>query len=152
MTSHNFFFAQKFIVLGKVDFLFLSVFFIFIFTKKNSPIFEMLSSIQRTGCEKLLCMRSYAKIDFTRNSQNNVFFYRLLEIFSFSRKVPCQTWNFGSNRNRRVVKIFLHKRLRLNFLGKNYNSRKCQLSELLIIFWTFLDNSPAKADIIGLID
>ena len=39
-----------------------------------------------------------------------------------------------------MVKLFF-------FQMKSYDSRKCQLSDLLTVFWAFLENYPAKPDI-----
>ena len=49
-------------------------------------------------------------------------------------------------------KNLVDKRLRSNCKAKSYDSRKRQLSDLLTVYWTFLDNYPAKSDIKGLID
>ena len=38
------------------------------------------------------------------------------------------------------------------FKTKSYDSRNCQLSDLFTAFSTFLDNYPAKSDIIRLVD
>ena len=64
---HSHFFTQKVIVLGKDNFLFFKRFFFqnsLNLNKKYSSIFEVLSSTQRTGCGKLLCI-SFMAIYFS---------------------------------------------------------------------------------------
>ena len=89
-----------------------------------------------------------------RKRQNVV----LLTVFetvprNFFQELRCQTWVFGFSLNYRLGKSVLHKRLLSSFFEtKSFAGRKFHLSDLLTVYWTFLDNYHAKSVIIGLVD
>ena len=77
-------------------------------------------------------------------------FDRFLNFLAFL-ELPFQI--FGFTQNNRLGKSLLLKRLRqIFFQTKSYGFQKCQFTDLLTVFWIFLDNYLAISDIIGLID
>ena len=126
-----------------------------ILPKKYAPISEILGSIQRTVSQYLLCI--HAQLFLTQNygprkSQNYEFLTVFRNVLIFFCEPPCQTWVFDFNQNCSLGESLLDKWLRPFLKIKYYDSQKCQLSNLLSFLWTFLDNYPAKSDIMGLID
>ena len=86
---------------------------------------------------------------FFRQILRHIFIFDLIEytslvIFFAYMAIPrlLHTWLYTS------LVFFLHIWLYPNFFIKSYDSRKCQLSDLMTVFGTFLDNYPAKSDII----
>ena len=115
--------------------------------KKTSQVIksEILGSLQRMDCKKLLCMRDYAQINCTtqkkygpRKSQN---FFTFLENYPAAYPPPppppnsipwwpCQNWVFELNRSFSLGESLPHKRLSLIIF-----KQKAMILEMSIIWF-----------------
>ena len=79
-------------------------------------------------------------------------FDSFLKLRTFRENYPAKLGFLGSIEVPGWVNRFYISGYAQSFIHKNYDSRKCQLSDLLTFFLDFLDIYTAKSNIIDLID
>ena len=82
------------------------------FTRKYHPISEVLGSIERTGCEKLLCIRDCAPVCLTQKygpqkSHNHGFLTVVRFFLTFLENYHAKL-GFLGNRKNNLGESFLH--------------------------------------------